>query len=84
MEQFYRPICRPGQNQRSVYNGYKRVHNIKFQSVVLPNGLIGNLAGPYGKFIILKNFQIIGNFICADHICALSIISIFYYRGSKT
>ena len=44
-----RPICRPGQNQRSVYNGHKRVHSIKYQSVVLPNGLIGNLAGPYGK-----------------------------------
>ena len=41
-------ICRPGQNQKR-YNGHKRVHNIQFQSVVLPNGLIGNLAGPYGK-----------------------------------
>ena len=26
---------------------HKRVHAIKFQSVVLPNGLIGNLAGPF-------------------------------------
>ena len=30
-----------------MYNGHKRVHGIKFQSVVLPNGLIGNLAGPF-------------------------------------
>ena len=44
-----RPICRPGENQRVVYNGHKRVHSLKFQSVVLPNGLIGNLAGPWGK-----------------------------------
>ena len=29
-----------------VYNGYKRVHALKFQSVALPNGLIGNLYGP--------------------------------------
>ena len=38
-----RPICRPGRNQRIVYNGHKRVHALKFQSVTLPNGLIGKL-----------------------------------------
>ena len=32
--------------QRVVYNGHKRVHRLKFQSVALPNGLIGNLYGP--------------------------------------
>ncbi|MCP4800255.1 MAG: transposase family protein [bacterium] len=41
-----RPICRPTQNQRVVYNGHKRVHAIKFQSVVAPNGMIANLFGP--------------------------------------
>ena len=30
-----------------MYNGHKRVHALKFQTVVLPNGMIGNLAGPY-------------------------------------
>lgn len=40
-------ITRPKKNQRVVYNGHKRVHAIKFQSVVLPNGLIANLHGPY-------------------------------------
>lgn len=45
-----RPICRPGENQRMVYNGHKRVHALKFQSVALPNGLIGNLYGPVGKW----------------------------------
>ena len=40
------PVCRPGVNQRAIYNGHKRVHSIKFQSVSLPNGLIGNLYGP--------------------------------------
>ena len=45
-----RPICRPGKYQKVVYNGHKRVHSIKFQSVVIPNGLIANLAGPWGKF----------------------------------
>ena len=28
-----RPISRPGQHQRIVYNGHKRVHSLKFQSV---------------------------------------------------
>ena len=41
-----RPTCRPGQNQRVLYNGHKKVHAIKFQSVVAPNGLIANLFGP--------------------------------------
>ena len=29
-----------------VYNGHKRVHALKFQSVAVPNGLIANLSGP--------------------------------------
>ena len=41
-----RPICRPKENQRMVYNGHKRVHALKFQSIVTPNGLIANLFGP--------------------------------------
>ena len=43
------PICRPSQHQRVVYNGHKRVHALQFQSLALPNGLIGNLYGPVGK-----------------------------------
>ena len=30
-----------------MYNGHKRVHGIKFQSVVTPNGLIANLSRPF-------------------------------------
>ena len=37
-----RPICRPEENQRTVYKGHKKIHAIKFQSVVAPNGLIAN------------------------------------------
>ena len=40
-----RAVCRPGQHQRVLYNGHKRYHCIKFQSVVAPNGLIANLIG---------------------------------------
>ena len=41
-----RPICRPTRHQKVCYNGHKRIHAIKFQSVVIPNGLIANLYGP--------------------------------------
>ena len=41
-----RPLCRPGENQRILYNGHKKVHALKFQSVVAPNGMIVNLYGP--------------------------------------
>lgn len=41
-----RPICRPIDGQRLFYNGHKRVHALKFQSVSFPNGLIGHLFGP--------------------------------------
>lgn len=41
-----RPICRPTYFQRVVYNGHKRVHALKFQSIVSPDGLILNLYGP--------------------------------------
>lgn len=42
-----RPICRPGEHQRVVYNG----HKLKFQSIDLPNGLIANMYGPVGESI---------------------------------
>ena len=42
-----RPIARPDTEQRVVYNGHK-----KFQSLTLPNGLIGNIFGPVGELFI--------------------------------
>ena len=44
-----RPVCRPGEKQRVLYNGHKRVHALKFQSVVLPSGMIAHTYGPVGK-----------------------------------
>ena len=46
-----RPIARPDQHQRIVNNDYKLVHSLKFQSVALPNGLIGNMFGPVGMLV---------------------------------
>ena len=53
-----RPISRPGEHQRLLYNGHKRVHALKFQSVALPNGLIGNLYGPVGKLQSSTGYQL--------------------------
>ena len=41
-----RRICRPESGQRLVYNGHKRVHGFKFQSVVTPFGIVVHLYGP--------------------------------------
>ena len=38
--------CRPSQHQRQAYNGYKKYHSLKFQAVVIPNGLFAHLFGP--------------------------------------
>ena len=43
---YVKQICKPGTLQSVLYNGHKRVHAIKFQSVVATNGLIANLYGP--------------------------------------
>lgn len=42
-----RKVCRPGIGQRLFFSGHKRHHCLKFQSVVVPSGLIVNLAGPF-------------------------------------
>ena len=52
-----RPISRPDENQRVVYNARKRVHGLKFQSVVIPNGfniyiIIVHLYGPVGELLL--------------------------------
>ena len=38
-------VYRPGENQRAIFNGQKRIHSIKFQSGGLPNWLVGHLYG---------------------------------------
>ena len=41
-----RSVCRPGEGQRQLYNGHKRVHGMKFQLIVCPVVVIANLYGP--------------------------------------
>ena len=78
-----RPISCPGQHQRIVYNGHKRVDSLKFQSVALPNGLIGNISGPVGKLCALgchKSHKLSQDFI------SVLILSIRFgmQRGKNT
>jgi len=68
-----RPICRPDIHQRLVYNGHKRVHALKFQSVALPNGLIGHLYGPVGRLLALLAFM-----FTAEVIFAYTMFSCLY------
>lgn len=42
-----RQICRPRWFQRAAYNGHKKFHALKFQAIMLPNGLFGHLYGPF-------------------------------------
>lgn len=42
-----RPLCRPVYLQAKLYNGHKRVHALKFQSVVTPDGMVSHLSGPF-------------------------------------
>ncbi|KAL3205935.1 hypothetical protein MRX96_040549 [Rhipicephalus microplus] len=42
-----RPICRPSQDQRLYFSGHKRLHVLKYQSSMCPNGLIRQLDGQY-------------------------------------
>ena len=58
-----RPICRPDQNQRVVYNGPKIVHGLKFQSVSLPNGMLTNPYGPLGE-VVLSAYRKNMKFVC--------------------
>ncbi|KAG0427280.1 hypothetical protein HPB47_025656 [Ixodes persulcatus] len=42
-----RPICRPSTNQRIYFSGHKRLHALKYQSIMCANGIICQLDGPY-------------------------------------
>ncbi|KAF7354261.1 DDE Tnp4 domain-containing protein [Mycena venus] len=38
-----RRICHPTWFQRQAYNGHKKFHSLKYQALMLPNGIIGHL-----------------------------------------
>lgn len=42
-----RAICRPSINQEAYYSGHKKVHCLKYQSLITPDGIIVSLKGAY-------------------------------------
>lgn len=40
-----RAMAKPTDNQNACYNGHKRTHGLKYQGVMLPNGIIGHMFG---------------------------------------
>ncbi len=42
-----RQICRPGQKQREMFSGHKQRHGLKFQHVMLPNGIVCHSFRPF-------------------------------------
>ena len=39
--------CRPVLDQRQFYSGHKRKHGYKYQSIIIPDGLVSSLMGPF-------------------------------------
>jgi len=39
--------CHPSVSEKLVYTGYKKFHGMKFQAIMVPNGMISHLDGPY-------------------------------------
>ncbi|TFY53417.1 hypothetical protein EVG20_g10124 [Dentipellis fragilis] len=58
-----------GKWQRQAYSGYKHYHALKFQAIMLPNGLFGHLFGPYESChhdpFLLSESQIVDK--CAEY-----------------
>ena len=42
-------ICRPTEDQESYYNGNERHHCLRYQGLVLPNGIMAGMFGPYPR-----------------------------------
>ena len=76
-----RPISRPGQHQRVVYNGHKRVLSLKSLLVALLNGLIGSIFGPANKLCCLVGHKQANSF-------AFNLLTfesnVFEFRRKKT
>lgn len=75
-----RPISRPECNQRIVYNGHERIHAIKFQSIVTPDGMIANMFGPVDRYFKMFAFQSLCLRICVCMVLYLTINKLFILR----
>lgn len=64
-----RAICRPSRWQRVAYSGHKKFHALKYQAIMLPNGLFGHLFGPWesrrADLVLLDESNILET--CQEH-----------------
>lgn len=95
-----RPCSRPVRGQRQVYSGYKKLHGIKFQSVIAPNGLIiemfGAIVGRRSDSYMLARSSLLGRmanlvatagspfYLYADSAYPLSMYLLRGYKGAMT
>ncbi|RPB02912.1 hypothetical protein L873DRAFT_1826546 [Choiromyces venosus 120613-1] len=81
------PFCRPGENKKTYYSGYKKTHAFKFQSIVTPDGLLSSLVGPFpgpiGDWMIWEASSI-KETLCTIHDMnnVLKIDYLYVYRDS--
>ena len=75
----HRAICRPStMDQKFFYSGYKKVHSVKFQAIMTPDGLIIHLAGCLSIYYSLIIPYFICLFICLYPICTFNYYFYFY------
>ena len=61
-----RPTARPKYGQRASYNGHKRTHALKYQSVMTPRGILAHLWGPIeGRRHDLAMLRFSERFLCS-------------------
>ncbi len=59
-------VCRPCQEQRKLWSGYKKKNGIKYQGIVTPDGLIASMAGPcLGE---IKDHRMVSVTLLQDHL----------------
>ena len=83
-----RVLSRPNEFERILSNGHKKVHALKFQSVVAPNGFITNLYGPVERkrhdsgmlrmSVLLEQLQAYSSNRAGNILCLYGIQHIYY------
>ena len=78
----HRAICRPiMMDQKFFYSGYKKVHSVKFQAIMAPDGLIIHLAGCLSISFSLPIISF--SFIYCFLLLVLYSLCLFYNRKLK-
>lgn len=60
------PICRPGMYQQVMYSGHKRIHGLKVQGLIFPNGTPSHLHLA-ATLVHLSPFSLLSSLLSAHH-----------------